>query len=145
MRGAYGGADNAQGQIPCLPKGETTQMKYMLMIYGNRQLWESFPEEEFAKIIAIHSAFDKEIRESGEYAGGAGLAFEDEVKTVKVENGVTVVTDGPFLEAKEFLGSYYIVDVDSLDRAIELAAKLPAAGLNGVRVWPLMDDSGSEM
>lgn len=120
-------------------------MKYMLMIFGNRQLWESFSEEEFAGVIAEHEKFDQEIKASGEYVGGEGLAFEDEVKTVKVENGVPVVTDGPFLEAKEFLGSYYIVDVESIDRAIELAAKLPAARLNGVRVWPVMAASGTEM
>lgn len=120
-------------------------MKYMLMIFGNRQLWESFSEEEFAAVVAVHDQFDKEIKASGEYVGGEGLAFEDEVKTVKVENGVPVVTDGPFLESKEFLGSYYIVDVDSIERAIELAAKLPAARLNGVRVWPVMADTGAEM
>jgi hypothetical protein len=117
----------------------------MLMIFGNRQLWESFSEEEFAGVIAEHAKFDQEIKASGEYVGGEGLAFEDEVKTVKVQDGVPVVTDGPFLEAKEFLGSYYIVDGESIDRAIELAAKLPAARLNGVRVWPVMAASGTEM
>lgn len=120
-------------------------MKYMLMIFGNRKMWESFSEAEFADVIAAHEKFDKEIKASGEYVSGEGLAFEDEVKTVKVQDGVPVVTDGPFLEAKEYLGTYYIVDVDSLDRAIELAAKLPAARHNGVRVWPVMADAGTEM
>jgi hypothetical protein len=120
-------------------------MKYMIMIYGNRQLWESFSQEEFAKVVAIHDAFNREIRESGEYVSGAGLAFEEEAKTVRVQDGATIVTDGPFLEAKEYLGSYTVIDVESLDRAVELAAKLPSAEMNGVILWPLMDDSGQEM
>jgi hypothetical protein len=62
-----------------------------------------------------------------------------------VQDGATVVTDGPFLEAKEYLGSYTVIDVETLDRAVELAAKLPSATMKGVIVWPLMDDSGQEM
>lgn len=120
-------------------------MKYMLMIYGNKALWESFPEEEFAKVIAEHEAFQKEITETGELVGGEGLAFETEAKTVRVRNGVPVVTDGPYLESKEYLGSYYVIDCKDLDRAIELAARLPAARNNGVEVWPIMNTSGMEM
>lgn len=113
-------------------------MKYMLMIFGNREYWESFSPEEFAEIVAGHQQFDEEIRASGEFVSVAGLDFEDLVKTVRVQDGETIVTDGPFLETREFLGSYYIVETETIERAIELAAKLPSASLNGVRVWPLM-------
>jgi len=120
-------------------------VKYMIMIHGNRQLWESFSPEEFAKVVEAHDAFNREIRESGEYVSGAGLAFEDEAKTVRVQDGTTIVTDGPYLEAKEYLGSYTVIDVESLDRAVELAAKLPSATMNGIIVWPLMEETGQEM
>jgi hypothetical protein len=109
----------------------------MLMIYGNREYWGSIPPDDFAKIVETHDRFIRRIRESGELISGAGLEFEDAAKTVFVKNSEIEVTDGPFLESKEYLCSYYIVDVDSLDRAIELAAELPAAGMNGVRVWPV--------
>ncbi len=111
-------------------------MKYMLMIYGNKEYWNSFSEEDFAKVIVEHAAFDKEIRESGEYVGGEGLAFEDEAK---------VVTDGPYLESREFIGSFYMVDCETPERAYDLAARLPAARFNGVEVWPVMSRAGEEM
>jgi hypothetical protein len=114
-------------------------VKYVLMIYGNREYWEAVPKSEFARIIEIHDAFQKRIKDSGEFVSAVGLEFEDAAKTVFVNNGAIEVTDGPFLESKEYLCSYYIVDVESLDRAIELAAELPAAGMNGVRVWPVYE------
>ena len=113
-------------------------MKYMLAIFGNREYWESFAPDDFAQMVDGHAKFDKEVRASGEFVSVAGLDFEDLVKTVHVQNGETVVTDGPFLETKEFLASYYIVETETIERAIELAAKLPSASMNGVRVWPLM-------
>ncbi len=117
-------------------------MKYMLMIYGNKALWESFPEEECARVIAEHEAFQKELTATGELVGGGGLAFETEAKTVRVRDGVPVVTDGPYLESKEYLGSFYIVDCKDLDRAVELVARLPSARGNGVEVWPILDEAG---
>jgi hypothetical protein len=120
-------------------------MKYMLMIYGNKDYWNSFSEEDFAKIVVEHAAFDKEIRESGEYVSGEGLAFEDEAKVVRVRDGAQVVTDGPYLESREFLGSFYMVDCETPERAYDLAARLPAARANGVEVWPVMGHAGEEM
>lgn len=115
------------------------------MIYGNKAYWESFPPEEFAKVIAEHEAFKWETTASGEFVGGEGLAFETEAKVVRVRDSVPVVTDGPYLEAKEHLGSYYMVDCRDIDRAIELAARLPEARTTGVEVWPVMHASGLEM
>jgi hypothetical protein len=118
-------------------------VKYMLMIYGNREYWESVPKDDFARIIEIHDAFQQRIKESGEFVSAVGLEFEDTAKTVFVRDDAIEVTDGPFLESKEYLCSFYIVDVASLDRAIELAAELPAAGMNGVRVWQVYGASES--
>jgi hypothetical protein len=71
--------------------------------------------------------FMKTIRESGEMIGTEALADPSQSSVIRVRDGVPVVTDGPYLEAKEFLGGYYLVDVASRDRALELAAMMPCA------------------
>ncbi|MCT9931833.1 YciI family protein [Planotetraspora sp. A-T 1434] len=120
-------------------------MKYMLSIYGNDELWASYSEERFASLIAADAAFQKEIRESGELVSVEGLADSVKAKTVRVRDGLPVVTDGPYLRSKDYLASYFVVDCESLDRAIELAARYPAARDNGVEVRPLMNQSGTEI
>ena len=104
-------------------------MKYMLLIYGNEELWNSFPPEEFAKVVAETNALQQELRESGEFIGAWGVADQVNAKTVKLRDGVPVVTDGPYLEAKEYLGSFDIIDCESLERALEIAARVPFARL----------------
>ena len=66
-------------------------------------------------------------------------------KTVSVKSGDTVVTDGPYIEAKEYLGSFDIIDVDSLERALEIAARVPWAMYGEVEVRPLMAEAGDDM
>ena len=89
-------------------------MKYMLLIYGNEELWQSFPEEEFAKVIQETDALQQELRESGEFVGAWGVADQVQAKCVRLVDGVPAVTDGPYIEAKEYLGSVDIIDCDSL-------------------------------
>jgi hypothetical protein len=116
-------------------------MKYMLLIYGNAELWESFPEEEMAVVIAETNALQAELRASGEFISAYGVADQDEAKTVRLVDGAPVVTDGPFLEAKEYLGSFDIVDCDSYERALEIAARVPFAKIGKVEVRPLMHEA----
>ena len=103
-------------------------MKYMLLIYGNEELWSSFPEEEFARgHRGDRRARQQELRASGEFIGAYGVADQVNAKTVTLVDGAPVVTDGPYLEAKEYLGSFDIVDCESLERALEIAAEMPCA------------------
>lgn len=120
-------------------------MKYMLMIYGNADMWGSLSEVDFAGLIAGDAAFKQEIQASGEFVDVQGLMDAADAKVVRVRDGAPVVTDGPYLESKEYLASYFIVDCESMDRAVELAARYPSANRNGVEVWPLMGGSGTEM
>ncbi len=78
-------------------------MKYMVIIYGNKDLWQSFPSEVAAKAIAEVDAFNKRHSEAGELIAAYGLGDETTAKTVRVRGGVPAVTDGPYLEAKEFV------------------------------------------
>ncbi len=95
-------------------------MKYLLLIYGNEELWGSFSKEEFDAVIREHDAFRRSVTESGEFVGAYGLADATLARAVRVREGVPAVTDGPYLEAKEHLASFYIVDCESDARATEL-------------------------
>ncbi len=119
-------------------------MKYMLLIYGNEELWESFSEDDFAKVIRETDALQQELRESGEFVGAYGVADQAQAKTVRLQDGVPAVTDGPYIEAKEYLGSFDIIDCDSLERALEIAARVPFARIGSVEVRPLMHEAAPE-
>ena len=116
-------------------------MKYMLMIYGTEELWSSFPQEEMERVVAETNALQADLRASGEFVGAWGLGDEVLTKQVSLVDGAPVVSDGPYLEAKEYLASFDIIDVDSLERALEIAAQVPAARVVPVEVRPLMHES----
>jgi hypothetical protein len=116
-------------------------VKYMLLIYGNEALWESFPREEFSEVIRETDALIQELRESGEFIGGYGVADQVNAKTVRLQDGAPVVTDGPYLEAKEYLASFEIIDCDSLERALEIAARVPFARYGSVELRPIMHEA----
>jgi|SRR5215471_1943410 len=116
-------------------------MKYMLLIYGNEENWEAMPPEELAEIIRRTDALNQELLESGELVGAYGVGDQLIAKMVRVDEGVVAVTDGPYAEAKESLASFTIVDCESLDRALEIAARNPASGYVGVEVRPLVHEA----
>ena len=107
-------------------------MKFMLMMNapggkGDYQVGDWSPDDFNAHIAFMHR-FNKELTESGELAGAEGLAPPGEARIVRAgKSGLPAVTDGPFPEAKEFLAGYWIVSVDTPERAYEIAAKASAA------------------
>jgi hypothetical protein len=120
-------------------------VKYMLLIYNNPATYEALPDDERQ---AIFSQVDKvlaELNESGELVGDAALADSSNAKTVRLRDGVPVATDGPFVEAKEQFAGYLLVDCESTDRAVEIAASWPDAKYFAMEVRPVMDPSGAEM
>ena len=114
-------------------------MKYMLLIATDPNAWASMSEEESDAMNADYFAFSNRIAESGEMGAGDPLHGVETATTVRVRDGVRSVTDGPFAETKEHFGGYYVVEVESLDRAIELAAEVPGARLGSIEVRPIMD------
>ena len=120
-------------------------MKYMAIIYGNKELWESFPPDVIGQAISEVDAFNRRHTASGELLGAYGLADELMAKTVRVRDGVPAVTDGPYLEAKEFVSSFFLLDVDSEKRALEIAAEYPFASRNAVEVWPILHESAADV
>jgi hypothetical protein len=113
-------------------------MRYILQIYSNAapEQFESLPEDEQRAIMGEYLA----INEVPGVTGGAQLQPATTATTVRVEDGRTLTTDGPFAETKEALGGYYLLDADDLDAAIELAARIPAARMGGaIEVRPLVE------
>lgn len=108
----------------------------MLIIYGNEELWTSFPPEQIQDIIARTDAHNRALIESGEMVGAFGVADQSLVKLVSTAGGERTVTDGPYIETKEYIGSFTIIDVDSEERALEIAASNPAAEYTGSRSVP---------
>ena len=119
-------------------------MKYMLIIYGNQELWSSFAPEEMAREIAAFDAFNKKYYDSGELLGAYGVADAAATKLVRVADGQPAVTDGPYLETKEYLASWYLIDVDSEQRALEIAADMPSAVHQPTEVWPILHEAARE-
>jgi hypothetical protein len=119
-------------------------VKYMVIIYGNRDLWESFSRDVARNAIAEVDAFNQRYLASGELLAAYGLGDERTAKTVRVREGVPAVTDGPYLEAKEFVSSFFFLDCESQERALEIAAEYPFAAYNAVEVWPVLHEAGSQ-
>jgi hypothetical protein len=111
-------------------------MKYALLIYTNGGQFESMSAEERAAISREYFA----IRDEPGCYDGARLQPAEMATTVRVQAGETVTTDGPFADTKEVFGGYYLFELDNLDAALEVAARVPAARLGGsVEVRPIAE------
>ena len=119
-------------------------MKYMLIIYGNQELWNSVDPAEQQRLFAAFDDFNKRHYASGELLGAYGVADAAATKLVRVRDGQPAVTDGPYLETKEYLASWYLIDVDSEQRALEIAAELPSAVNQPTEVWPILHEASRE-
>jgi hypothetical protein len=111
-------------------------VKYALLIYSNDTEWDSLSDDEKNAIYGEYFA----ISESAGVIGGQELQTTDTATTVRVRDGQTLTTDGPFPETKEALGGFYLFEADDLDAALELAARIPAARRGGaIEVRPVVE------
>ena len=112
-------------------------MKYLMLIYGHEDTWTGLSPADLETLIGRVDAFNAALRDSGELVGAEGLL--PQARSVRLAGGQPVVTDGPYLEAKEFVGSYFMVDVDSEERALEIARAYPGVAFGGgLEIWPVM-------
>jgi hypothetical protein len=116
--------------------------QYMLLIYSPTDT--SRTPEELEAEMPKWFAYTQELQESGAMVAGDALEPADTATTVRVRDGETVITDGPFAETKEALGGYYLLDVPDLDAALAWAAKIPNVGYGSIEVRPVVvfDQSG---
>jgi hypothetical protein len=120
-------------------------MKYMLLIYNNPATYESWSEEERTALFGEVDQIMTELRESGEWVGGEGLADASNAKTVRVRDGVPAITDGPYAEAKEQMAGYLMVDCETEERAVEIAARWPDARYFAMEVRALMQAAAEDV
>jgi hypothetical protein len=120
-------------------------MKYLLLIYGNQEKWASIPAGEFAEAIARQDAFNKKYQETGELIGAYGLADAAAARLVRRENGLPAVTDGPYLETKEYIASLYLLDCEGEERALQIAADMPWADVEPVEFWPVLHEAKTDL
>jgi len=113
-------------------------MQYLLLINDDENVWTSMPEDERNAVYAEYMTYTEELQSRGILVGANQLQPSDTATVVSVRNGETLTTDGPFAETKEVLGGYYLIDVDTLDEALEWAAKIPSARYGHIEVRPIV-------
>jgi hypothetical protein len=113
-------------------------VQYLMMIYTDEKSEPAPGTKEFDEMFSAYLAFSDEVKKGGKYVHSAPLQPVATATTVRVRNGKTATTDGPFAETKEQLGGFYLLDCKDLDEAVELAAKIPGARLGSVEVRPIM-------
>jgi hypothetical protein len=113
-------------------------MQYLLLIYGPEP--DMTAEDQYAELDE-YNAFTTSIRENGAFRAGEALHPSSTATTVRVRDGQTLTTDGPFAETKEVLGGFYLVEAADLDEAIGYAARIPGARSGSIEVRPIVDFS----
>ncbi len=114
-------------------------MRYLLLLYSTP---DAGPEPNSPEAMAEMKewyALTQELVDAGAMLGGEALHGADSATTVRVRDGKTISTDGPYAETKELLGGYYAIDVENLDAAVEWAAKIPSAPYGSVEIRPIME------
>jgi hypothetical protein len=114
-------------------------MRYLMLICADENWLTRLSESEGTAMLAEYGRFGDEMNERGVLQGGERLRPTSDATTVRVRDGETLTTDGPFAETKEQVGGFYLVDAKDLDEAIEIAAKIPAAAHGSIEVRPIWE------
>ena len=114
-------------------------MRYLLLIYADESGMMDVTPEQMEAEMEAYRAFGAAVDAEGIMRGGDALQPTSSATTVRVRDGKTIMTDGPFAETREQLGGYYMVECDTLDQAIDAARRIPGAGYGSVEVRPIME------
>jgi hypothetical protein len=119
------------------PTKGSSEMQYLMMIYQNEADYGKIDAATSKKMLEEYGAFTQSIIQSGSFKGGDRLQPTTTATTVRVRDGKTLTTDGPFAETREQLGGYYLVDAKDLDAALAIAARIPGARFGSIEVRPI--------
>jgi hypothetical protein len=114
-------------------------MKYLLMIYADEHAFEAMNEDERHEVYAAYDELMKDLSAKGQSLAADELQPTSTATTVQVRNGERLITDGPYAETKEQLGGYFLIDVDDLDAAIDIAARIPSVRSGSIEVRPIAE------
>jgi hypothetical protein len=112
-------------------------MNYLLLIYTNEKEFMALGDSELKKMTGEYTEFTKSIVQAGNFKAADRLKPVSAASTVRVRNGKTAITDGPFAETREQLGGYYLIDAKDLDEATAIAARIPGARFGSIEVRPI--------
>jgi hypothetical protein len=122
-------------------------VKFLALIYSEESAWDSLSDADRSSMIEQYMAFSRDAEAAGVALGGAELAPTRSATTVRVREGQTAVTDGPYAEAKEALGGYYLFECESFDEALDWSARIPGAKHGAIEVRPVHEgeDNSAEL
>jgi hypothetical protein len=112
-------------------------MQYLLLIYDAEKQFAQLPATELGALMADYNKFTTDIRATGHFVGANRLQPVSNATTVRVREGKTQITDGPFAETREQLGGYYLIEAKNLDEATAIAARIPSAKIGSIEVRPI--------
>jgi hypothetical protein len=115
-------------------------MKYMLLIMASDRDWTTAPPDEVQPLLDAHQSFLDDLRNADLLITGWGLYPQQQSKTVRVDDGEPIIIDGPFAEAKEQVGGFYMIDTDTEEEAFKWAARLAEFNQTTVEVRPVIED-----
>jgi hypothetical protein len=118
-------------------------MQYMLLIYGDEAGWNARTDGELQALTQGYTELTRNLEAAGKLGGAGELQPVGTATTIRVRNGDSIVSDGPFAETKEVLGGYYLIESESLDEAIQWAERIPDAHVGTVEIRPVVNHSGS--
>ena len=113
-------------------------MQYLCLIYNDETTWNALPEDERTAVYNEYMTFTESIRESGNLVSADQLQPTATATTVRIRDGKTLVTDGPFAETKEQLGGYYLIEAKDVDEALKIAERIPSARYGSIEVRPVV-------
>ena len=119
-------------------------MQYLILIYSEEQATPPDPAQ-IGAVMEEYNAYSQMLRDRGAFVGGEALQPTATATTVRIRDGQTMTTDGPFAETKEALGGFYLVEAADLDEALALAAACPGAKWGSIEVRPIVDFSAGQV
>lgn len=117
-------------------------MRYMLLCYDDEQAWANAGEGAQEKAMAQAAELTQELHANGQYVLAAPLQPAATATSVRVHNGKPLITDGPFVETREVMGGFYLIDANNLDEAIAIAVRHPGNRFGGVEIRPIVELAG---
>lgn len=114
-------------------------MRYLCLIYEDEKAFDRLSKEESDAVLADYNTFTEDIKKNGTMLGGEALQPTMTATTVRVRNGKTQTTDGPFAETKEQLGGFYLINSKDLNEAIQVAARIPGARSGSIEIRPILE------
>jgi hypothetical protein len=114
-------------------------VRYLLVLYGNDQDWTKRPPEDLEPILAEHGRFSNDLRKADSFVAAEALQPSTTATTVRLQDGEPLLTDGPYIETKEQLAGFYLIEAENLDCALEWAKRLAIFDGEPVEVRPVVE------